>query len=51
MIEENLYDKELLDRYFIGFSREALPLDAPKNASYMDYVLGTRYDNTPKTPK
>ncbi|ASM40835.1 molybdopterin-dependent oxidoreductase [Campylobacter sp. RM12327] len=51
MIKENLYDKEFLDKYCIGFSKETLPEDAPENSSYMDYILGTGYDKTPKTPE
>ncbi|NLK66354.1 MAG: molybdopterin-dependent oxidoreductase [Campylobacteraceae bacterium] len=51
MIKENLYDKEFMDKYTIGFSRETLPEGAPEDGSYMDYVLGTGYDKTPKTPE
>ncbi|MCI6989176.1 MAG: molybdopterin-dependent oxidoreductase [Campylobacter sp.] len=51
MIKENLYDKEFLDKFCIGFSAETLPKYAPTNASYMDYILGNGEDKTPKTPK
>lgn len=51
MINENLYDKEFLDRYCVGFSKETLPQNAPENGSYMDYVLGNGDDKTPKTPE
>ena len=28
-----------------------MPESAPANSSYMDYIMGTGYDNIPKTPE
>ena len=44
-------DEEFLTKYCIGYNEETLPESAKgKNASYKDYILGTGYDKTPKTP-
>jgi anaerobic dimethyl sulfoxide reductase subunit A len=51
MIKEDLHDKEFLQKYCVGFSRDTLPQDVPQNASYEDYVLGTGSDGIAKTPK
>jgi anaerobic dimethyl sulfoxide reductase subunit A len=51
MIKEDLHDKEFLQKYCVGFSRDTLPQDAEQNASYEDYVLGTGSDGIAKTPK
>lgn len=50
MIVNNLHDQAFLDTYCSGFDADHMPADAPKEANFKDYVLGT-YDNTPKTPE
>ncbi len=51
IIKNNLHNKEFLDRYCIGFSRNTLPDSAPTNGSYEDYIMGLGEDQTEKTPK
>jgi len=50
MIEENIYDKEFLDTYCLGFDEEHMPLGIPKGNSFKSYILGKGNDKTPKTP-
>lgn len=51
IITEGKADKEFLDRYVVGFDADTMPEGAPANSSYSDYILGTGYDNIPKTPE
>ncbi len=51
MISEDLVDKAFLDRYTIGYDEHSLPAGAPKNASWVSYILGNGPDGTPKTPQ
>ncbi|PSM52982.1 anaerobic DMSO reductase DmsABC, chain A [Campylobacter blaseri] len=51
MVKEDLYNKEFMDKYCVGFTRDTLPEGAPSNGSYMDYIMGTGDDKTPKTPE
>ena len=50
-INAGTYDQEFLDAYCIGFDGDHMPEGAPANASWKDYVMGTGYDMTPKTPE
>lgn len=50
LIQEGMVDQEFLDRYCIGYDAHTLPPDAPANASYKDYILGTGPDATAKDP-
>ncbi len=49
MIEEDLIDRNFIDRYCVGFDRAHMPEGAEKEESYQDYVLGLR-DGVPKSP-
>ncbi|MCZ7549501.1 MAG: molybdopterin-dependent oxidoreductase [Anaerolineales bacterium] len=51
MVKENLYDKEFMAKYAVGFDEDTLPEGAPANSSYMAYLMGTGYDMVPKTPE
>lgn len=51
IISEGNYAKEFLDKYVVGFDGDTMPESAPANSSYMDYIMGTGYDMTPKTPE
>lgn len=50
LIAENLVDQAFLDTYCVGYDSSTLPADAPPNASYKDYILGTGEDGVAKTP-
>jgi anaerobic dimethyl sulfoxide reductase subunit A len=50
MISENLYDKDFVDRYCVGFDQTHMPEGAEEAESYKEYILGTR-DGIPKTPE
>ena len=50
MIEEDIYDKEFVEKYTVGFSEDNLPEGAPPNSSWMAYVMGDA-DGEPKTPE
>ncbi|RXZ53950.1 dimethyl sulfoxide reductase subunit A [Senegalimassilia faecalis] len=51
IINNGWADEEFLHKYCVGYDEETLPESAKgKNASYKDYILGTGYDMTPKTP-
>lgn len=50
MIENNLHDKEFLDKYTVGFDADHMPEGADPNENFEDYVLGT-FDGVPKTPE
>ena len=45
IISEGKHDKEFLDKYTVGFDADTMPEGAPENSSYMDYIMGTGYDN------
>lgn len=51
MITEDLYDKEFMSTHSVGFDEETLPEGAPRNSSYMSYVMGRGYDKIVKTPE
>lgn len=50
-IKAGTFDQEFLDKYCIGFDGDHMPEGAPENASWKDYILGTGYDMTEKTPE
>ena len=50
MITENIYDKDFVDKYCIGFDSTQMPEGYEDKESYSDYILGIK-DNTPKTPE
>ena len=50
-INAGTFDQEFLDKYCVGFDEKTMPATAPANASWKDYVMGTGYDMTPKTPE
>lgn len=48
----NQIDIEFLHNYCVGFDEETLPESAQgQNKSYTDYIMGTGYDMTEKTPE
>ena len=51
MVKENLYDKEFMTTYSVGFDEDTLPEGAPRNSSYMSYIMGNGPDKTVKTPE
>ena len=51
MVQENLYDKEFMAKYTVGFDELNLPEDAPRNSSYLAYITGNGPDQTAKTPE
>ncbi|MBR5259564.1 MAG: molybdopterin-dependent oxidoreductase [Eggerthellaceae bacterium] len=51
LISEDLVNKEFLDEYCVGYDADTMPEGAPANSSYKDYIMGTGYDMTPKTPE
>lgn len=50
MVKEDLYDKEFMAKYTVGFDEDTLPEDAPKNSSWMAYIMGDD-DGIEKTPE
>jgi anaerobic dimethyl sulfoxide reductase subunit A len=50
MVEENLYDKEFMRKYVVGFDEDTLPADAPRDSSWMSYIYG-RADGVVKSPE
>ncbi len=50
MITENIYDKNFVSKYCVGFDSSQMPGDLENEESYKDYILGTR-DGIPKTPQ
>ncbi|MDP4197700.1 MAG: DMSO/selenate family reductase complex A subunit [Bacteroidota bacterium] len=50
MIKEDLYDKEFVEKYCIGFDKSQMPEGAENAESYKDYILGLK-DGIPKTPE
>ena len=51
LINENMLDNDFLQSHVQGFDSSTMPQDAPEFSSYKDYILGTGYDKTPKTPE
>ena len=52
IINNGWADEEFLHKYCIGYDEETMPESAKgQNKSYKDYILGTGYDMTPKTPE
>ena len=51
MITENIYDKNFVDTYCLGFDEENMPAGIAKGNSFKSYILGESDDKTPKTPK
>lgn len=51
LITEGLADEDFLHTYCIGYDESTMPEGAPANSSYKDYILGTGYDMTAKTPE
>lgn len=50
MVKENLYDKEFMAKYSVGFDEDTLPATAPTNSSFLAYIDG-RLDGVEKTPE
>jgi len=50
MVKEDLYDKEFMAKYTVGFDEDTLPEGAPKNSSWMAYLMGDE-DGVEKTPE
>ncbi|WP_172135002.1 DMSO/selenate family reductase complex A subunit [Adlercreutzia sp. ZJ473] len=52
LIKKDLVDVDFLHKYCSGFDEESMPEELRgKHLSYKDYVLGTGYDMTEKTPE
>ena len=52
IINNGWADEEFLHKYCVGYDEETMPESAKgQNKSYKDYILGTGYDKTPKTPE
>lgn len=49
MITNDLYDKDFVRKYCIGFDAEQMPEGLKQEESYKDYILGLK-DGQPKTP-
>lgn len=49
MVEEDLYDKEFMAKYTVGFSEDTLPEGAPEDSSWISYIQG-RADGVVKSP-
>ncbi len=50
MVKEDLYDKEFMAEYAVGFDEDTLPEGAPRNSSWMAYLMGDQ-DGVEKTPE
>src|SRR5690606_5649992 len=50
MIKEDMYDKEFMAKYAVGFDEDTLPEGAPKGSSWMAYLMGEQ-DGVEKTPE
>lgn len=51
MVKDGTYDKEFMSTHAVGFDEDTLPEGAPRNSSYMAYIMGWSPDQTPKTPE
>ncbi len=49
MITENIYDKDFVEKYCVGFDKTQMPEGAENEESYSDYILGI-IDGIPKSP-
>ena len=50
MVTEDLYDKDFMYTHAVGFFEHTLPAGAPRNSSYMAYLMGLA-DGVKKTPE
>ncbi len=50
MVKENLYDKDFMAKYTVGFDEDTLPEGTPADSSWMAYIMG-RQDGIEKTPE
>lgn len=50
MVTENLYDKEFVNKFCIGFDEAHMPDGVPKEENLRNYLLG-KTDGIPKTPE
>ncbi len=50
MVKEDLYDKEFMATHATGFDEDTLPEGAPRNSSWMAYIMGHGPDKVEKTP-
>lgn len=50
MVKEDIYDKEFMATHAAGFDEDTLPEGAPKNSSWMAYIMGDE-DGVEKTPE
>lgn len=50
LITENIYDKDFVKKYCVGFDKSQMPAGAENAESYSDYILGV-FDGIPKTPE
>ncbi len=51
MVKENLYNKDFMSTYAVGFDEDTLPEGAPANSSWMAYIMGKSDDGIEKTPE
>ena len=51
MVKEDIYDKEFMATYTVGFDETNLPEGAPPNSSWMAYIMGKDEDGVEKTPE
>ena len=50
LVKENLYDKEFMAKYSVGFDEDTLPQGVPAKSSWMAYIMGDA-DGQAKTPE
>lgn len=51
MVKEDIYDKEFMATHTVGFDEDTLPEGAPRNSSWMAYIMGRDEDGIEKTPE
>ncbi|WP_392559900.1 DMSO/selenate family reductase complex A subunit [Orbus mooreae] len=51
LIDENLINEAMLNKYCVGWNSDTLPASAPANSNYKSYILGLSSDNVAKTPE
>lgn len=51
MVTEKLYDEDFMYSHAVGFFEHTLPAGAPRNSSYMAYIMGLGPDGIKKTPE
>jgi len=51
MIEEDLVDKDFINKYTTGYDEASLPYGTPDGSSYVSYVKGNGPDKLAKTPE